>query len=56
MKNVLKGKPKNQNDAVCQNSKGTHYLKKQDKYIVKQGKYHTTGHQRYHANTAKPTT
>jgi len=47
VKNVLKEKPKNQNDVVCQNPKCTHHLKKQDKHIVKQGKYHTTGHQRY---------
>jgi hypothetical protein len=35
---------KNQPIIVCQNPKCAHYQKEQDKYIVKQGKYPTTGH------------
>jgi transposase-like protein len=42
-----KGRPKSQINVVCQNPKCAHYLKENDKNIVKQGKYHTTGHQRY---------
>ncbi|MDR0372778.1 MAG: hypothetical protein LBI79_04370 [Nitrososphaerota archaeon] len=38
----------NQNNIVCQNPKCTHYQKQQNKHIVKQGKYPTTNHQRYH--------
>ncbi len=42
-----KGRPKSQNNAICQNPKCTHYQKEKNKHIVKQGKYHTTNHQRY---------
>ena len=42
-----KGRPKSQNNVVCQNPKCTHYQKEKNKHIVKQGKYHTTNHQRY---------
>jgi transposase-like protein len=54
VKNVPKGRPKSKVDVACQNPKCTHYLKEKDKTIVKQGKYKTTGHQRYqckHCNT-----
>ncbi|MDR2700374.1 MAG: hypothetical protein LBC12_06175, partial [Nitrososphaerota archaeon] len=38
---------------VCQNPKCTHYLKEKDKHITKQGKYHTTDHQRYQCKHCK---
>jgi transposase-like protein len=42
-----KNNPANHATLVCQNPKCTHYLKEKDKHIIKQGKYHTTNHQRY---------
>ncbi len=50
---MSKGRPKSQNNAVCQNPKCTHYQKEKDKHIVKSGKYKTTNHQRYQCKHCK---
>jgi hypothetical protein len=55
VKNVLKGKPKSQNSIVCQNSKCTHCLKKQNNHIGKQGKYHKPATKNTNAYTTKST-
>jgi transposase-like protein len=47
VKSMSTGSFRSQVSIVCQNPKCTHYQKEHGKHITKQGKYHTTGHQRY---------
>ncbi|MDR2699399.1 MAG: hypothetical protein LBC12_01030, partial [Nitrososphaerota archaeon] len=53
VKSMSTGSFRSQVNIVCQNPKYTHYLKEKGKHTTKQGKYHTTDHQRYQCKHCK---